>query len=224
MRRPRLIARLLLLVLAATFALADAAAFAAGARASANACIIGETHSPNTSWNSLQMKGLTVWQFLNPAECAACAGGPLLLNQVKWQFYTQCPVTFEVSVVGSDHAACPRPDTTTVLCPAFSYLYDGSGPPPNIAVIPFPPGCCIFGQAFVQVRVTDDGGCPKGRISFFVTDCNPQCRSYLSNPDFPLVDSCELLGTAPTVAVTADCCSGTPTHRPSWGRIKTLYR
>jgi hypothetical protein len=147
---------------------------------------------------------------------------------VRWQFHyaqTFCPLTFEVSVVGSDQAACPRPDTTLVLCPAFSYVYQATGSAPHVAVIPFPAVCCITGRAFVQVRITDTGGCPHNALQLFArSGCFVPCRSYSSFPNIPLIDSCDLFGVTPTIAVTADCCNATPTQRPSWGKMKLLYR
>ena len=67
---------------------------------------------------------------------------PLVMaNQFGW--IVRCPLTFEVSVVASDQASCPAPDTANVICPPFTYVYSATGGPPHVATIPFPGGCCI---------------------------------------------------------------------------------
>ena len=197
-------------------------------RAQVGVCTIGETSAPSTSFNNIDLTQLITFQLLDPAECAACTGGSVNLDQLRWQIHynsSLCPLTFEVTVVGSDHGACPRPDTTKIVCPTFTFIYLATGGPPHIATIPFPPGCCVTGQAFVRVRINDMGGCIPGTVGVFARGpCTGPCRSYASYLGSPLDDSCNLLGATPTIAVDADCCSPTPARGRSWGELKLHYR
>jgi hypothetical protein len=191
-------------------------------------CTLGELSAPNTSDNTMDLRGLTVYQLVDPTLCTGCPGGSVVLNTVLWQFRyysTLCPLTFEVSVVATDHAPCPKPDTMSALCQPFTYVYQATGGPPHIVTIPIPGGCCITGQAFVKVKLVDTGGCPTGQLAFFeAAPCRGTCRSYSTFPDYPLDDSCNLFDANPTITVSADCCPITPVGRRSWGSIKLHYR
>jgi len=201
--------------------------FPAGANAAS--CTVGETGTPTTSYNLLDLRDLTAYQLIDAADCAACSGGALVPVQLRWQirYYTSlCPLTFEVTIVASDHGTCPRPDTTLVLCPPFTSVYAASGSAPHVATIPFPPGCCLDGPAFVRVRIIDTGGCGFGTLAFFARSCSitVPCRSYVSFAGTPLDDACTVLGDSPTIAVDASCCASTPARRTSWGGLKLHYR
>jgi hypothetical protein len=52
------------------------------------------------------------------------------------------------------------------LCPPFTYLWEATGAPPHTVTIPIPGGCCITGQAFVEVTLVDTGGCAPGLLAF----------------------------------------------------------
>lgn len=198
------------------------------ARVVLNACTLGELNPPTTTLNTMDLTDLVVYQLLDPAGCTACAGAPLVLNQVAWRFkyyLAPCPLTLEVSVVGTDQAACPHPVDTQVICPSFTFVYTPTGDPSPVVTIPMPAGCCISAQAFVRVRIVNTGGCGTGTLAFFARGpCSAPCRSYASSPLFPLDDSCNALGMSPTITVGADCCGATPGGRPTWGGLKTHYR
>lgn len=198
--------------------------------ATTSTCTFGETGSFGLSTFFVsQFPVLSVYELVDAAQCTACGGGPVVLNAVSWQFtypgQVLCPITFEVSVVGSDHAACPRPDTTQVLCPPFTYVYAATGGPPHVAVIPLPGGCCVSGQAFVRVTIKDTDGCGPGMLAFVAhIPCTGPCLAYASFTGGPLDDVCNYWDGSPQIAVAADCCTGTPTHRPSWGGLRLHYR
>src|SRR5262245_27759019 len=93
--------------------------------ARAAACLLGETTAGNKATYG-DVLTLAVCQLWDPAQCEGCPIGVVLLTRVKWQFDFKsppCPVTFEVSVVPTDHADCPKPDTTQSLCPPFRHVY-----------------------------------------------------------------------------------------------------
>ena len=194
----------------------------------AAACTVGELAPPSNSVNLLDLQGFTVYQRLDPAQCTACPTGSLTPTQVRWGFgyySTLCPLTFEVSVVASDQASCPAPDTANVICPPFTFVYAATDGPPHVATIPFPGGCCITAPVFLKVRIVDTGGCGRGTVGFFAHGpCTGPCRSYATFPGAPLEDSCTLMGLSPTIAADADCCTATPSLRPSWGGVKLRYR
>jgi hypothetical protein len=192
-------------------------------------CTIGETHAPTTTVNQFDLTSLSVYQLVDPAECASCAGASIQIDQVSWRFKyytTQCPLTFEIAVVASDGGTCPRPDTTQVLCGPFVYVYTSTGVASPTVTIPFPTSCCIPGRAFVRWRTLDTGGCPVGLLAFFAyaPGFDILCRSYVSFPDAPLEDSTTELGLYPTITAGASCCGSTPTKRQSWGKMKLIYR
>ena len=190
------------------------------------ACFVGQTRR-NTDFAGDDWTNFTVYQLLDPASCAACGGAPLVLNQVIWwiRFHTAavCPITFEVTIVASDHAACPRPDDSIVLCPSVTHVYQPTGSPPFFATVPLPAGCCIAEPAFVRVRIVDTGGCGI-TLGLGMGQCAGPCLSYTTGPEYPFQDSCDLFGVAPSINVAADCCTPTPARPRSWGGLKLIYR
>ena len=193
------------------------------------ACTIGETHAPNVTMNTFDLTDFSVYQLLDPAECAACSGGALDLTSVSWRFkyyQTQCPLRFEVSVVKSDQSACPKPDSAQVLCGPTTFTYVPTGDPSPTVTMPMPAACCITSPAFLRVHITNTGGCGQSRLGFFAwaPGYPTPCRSYASIPGYPLQDSSDLLGMMPTITVAAECCNATPVRRQSWGGTKVLYR
>ena len=193
------------------------------------ACTLGETHAANVSLNQIDLTGFTVYQLLDPVECAACSGG-LSLDQATWRLRyfgtAQCALTFELTIVASDGASCPKPDTTHVICAPMTFVYTPTGNASPTITVPLPAGCCITVPAFIRWRVVNTGGCGVTQLGFFAyaPGFAVPCRSYASSPVFPFDDSTNNLGMYPTIAVAAQCCSPTPTRTHTWGGLKLRYR
>jgi len=145
-----------------------------------------------------------------------------------------CMAHLRLSVVaaGGD-AACPAPDTTRVLCPAFEFTALSGAGSYEEYTIPFPAGCCVAQGAFVLIQFQDFDVCKRanGGSSGIIASqsASVACDQYVTiGNDAPgLVDWYSILGAVGNslwIQLDADCCAPTPARSRSWGSIKTLYR
>ena len=172
-------------------------------------------------------------------SCAACLA-PNVLNirnasiTLAWGSLP-CMAHLHVSVVAArGDPACPTPDTTRVLCPAFGFTAVSGVEEYETYAIPFPADCCVSEDAFVLIRFEDLDACRNGTFGgSFIVATNllcANCEEYVivANSDPGFADWCALLGGPDDhslwIQLDADCCATTPTRPRSWGTIKTLYR
>src|SRR5262245_24961154 len=85
------------------------------------------------------------------ATCAAPQGLELNRATIRLNWVSiPCVAHLRVSVVAArGGAACPAPDTTLVLCPAFEVTLTSGVEEYDTYTIPFPQGCCVSEDAFV---------------------------------------------------------------------------
>lgn len=170
------------------------------------------------------------YTLLDPALCqCGPAGASLNAAHVLLFFDPPCSIPVSVSIIGAatDPACGLIPDPSQVICPATTYVLDGSAGGLIDFALALPPGCCIQGRAFLCVNFLNSGSCPPGLEPGLVNDpsCEP-CVSFNIYPGDPIArDLCTFYGFPgnPIMYVDASCCEPTPTLPGSWGMLKTLY-
>lgn len=176
------------------------------------------------------------YQLIDPALCAGCNGGPVLLTNAHTVLYftapCQIPATVSVMPAISIAPGCLGPNPfSPPICPPTEYLVSDGGMT-NVCVdysFAMPAGCCIQGPAFLEIRF-DQGSCPNGRPAFCYPASCSNCQQYNFYPgaSFPGDDLCAILAPQGIYGIyewaDATCCGATPTHNGSWGKLKTIYR
>jgi hypothetical protein len=176
------------------------------------------------------------YQLINPADCAGCNGGPVLLTAAHIALYftapCQIPVTVMVRPAITLGPGClgPNPFGAPICAPAEYQVNDGGILNDCVDYsFPLPAACCLQGPAFLEFQF-DQGTCATSRPAF----CGPascvNCQQYNFYPgaSFPGDDLCAVLTPFGVYGINiwadATCCGATPTHNGSWGQLKTLYR
>lgn len=176
------------------------------------------------------------YQLIDPANCAGCNGGPVLLTNAHIALYFTAPcqipvmVTVRPAIVLTPGCLGPNPFAAPICAPAQYTVSDGGVT--NVCVdysFPMPAGCCLQGPAFLEFQF-DQGSCPANRPAFCGPAACSNCTQYNFYPGapFPGDDLCAVLTPFNIFGINmwadATCCGATPTHNGSWGQLKTLYR
>lgn len=205
----------------------------AAAAQTAPACplSIGDARGVAFIWTPPEELTSMAWKI--PVEsCAACASYGLWIKTVSFRvrWTGPCVATAQISIVGArTGASCLEPDTANVLCPAVPYPIAGTGNASVTYTLPVPGECCVSGDAFLFVRFSGFGGCASTispGLAASTAGCTPCDQFVTASHIYPdLTEWCSIGATNETwFAIEADCCAATPTHRTTWGSLKTIYR
>jgi len=177
------------------------------------------------------------YQLINPADCAECKGGPVMLTNAHIALYftaaCQIPVTVIVRPALQIAPGClgPNPFGTPICEPTEYQVNDGGilGDCVDYS-FPLPAACCLEGPAFLEFQF-DPGTCPTSRPAFCGPAACSNCAQFNYYPGAPAPsgdDLCVVLTPFGFAGIDmwadAVCCGATPTHNGSWGLLKTLYR
>jgi len=206
-----------------------------GVQAAAGVCVLEPAPRVPVSYFMYSPNYLTSFAWRIPlSSCSACPQ-PTVLNinavtiQMRW--FTACNAIAEVLIVGATGpSGCRVPDSTNVLCSA-TYPITGTGNVSTPHTLPLPSGCCITGEAFAWVRLTEIGSCmgSGGEMpGFGATGAScVNCEQYYTwaPGSSALTEWCSTTNiNLLWMEVDADCCPATETHPRSWGKVKTIYR
>lgn len=197
----------------------------------ASACALGETGTPvSCSCIDLLYGYSDSWlTLLSPADCAGCDVVQLTAAHVwlRWDnIVFDVPVS--IRIVGATGEPGSRvPDLSTELCAPVNYVLSPPGLGLHDFALPLPAGCCITGDAFLQVTF------PEGISGMQVaTSSDYGCDAFFTESG-QLINVCSWVcpagatfcGTNPPVMnVEAECCLPTPTEQRTWGAVKAIYR
>ena len=196
-------------------------------------CTLGVTGAPAYIVNYVLPPNDQYYTLVNPADCAACGGGPVtaLDANVYLNFRATCSQTISVGIYGLlPGTACPTPDPNQVLCPPINYTLTPPAPGNYLFTMALPAGCCISGPAFLKIEFVDAApGCDQSTtVPRLITtaDCSAACSSWNIYPAGGPDDLCVDIGFPgqPNMSLDVDCCNSTPTIKHSWGSLKSTYR
>jgi hypothetical protein len=194
-------------------------------------CTLGELGTPAYIVNYVFPPDDQYYTFVDPSQCTQCNG---VVSAVEgWAFLNfpaTCTQQMSVAIYGAiNNGGCWQVNTDQPLCPET--VYDVTPPAAGNYYIglPIPAGCCISQPAFLKITfVNVAAGCnSSSTIPRLITTgaCNG-CESYNIYPGGGPDDLCADIGFPgnPVMYLDVDCCLGTPTHKHTWGALKSTYR
>lgn len=192
-------------------------------------CQLGVLGTPTYTFDYFLPPSDNYLTHLNPVNCSACAGGPLLFTNAHALLYfpsSPCPSSLSVSIVGATgDPLCRVPNMTDIRCPALTYNISVPSPGLYDIALPLPPGCCVTGDAFLNFTVNGLSCNTAGTRPRLVLQagCDP-CISYNVWSGGTDEFCADVQAPNPIMYADAECCSMLPTHGKSWGSMKILYR
>lgn len=192
-------------------------------------CQLGVLGTPTYTFDYFFPPNDNYLTYLNPADCTACGGAPLMYTVAHALLYfpsSPCPSSISVSVVGAvGDPLCRVPNLADVKCPALTY--DVSVPAAGLydVALSLPPGCCVTGDAFLDFTINAlacNTSATRPRL-VLQADCVP-CISYNVWSGGTDEFCNDVQAPNPIMYADAECCQVVPTREKSWGRLKILYR
>lgn len=199
---------------------------------SANAtCTLGVLGAPAFFFNYLLPPNDAYYTKISSADCSACTspgGIEVVSADIFLNFRVNCTIPVRVALVGAQgDAGCRTPDPNNLLCAPITYNLSPGAAGNFIFTMPLPAGCCVSGDAFVEITFLANGaGCSTSTtIPRLITTatCDP-CTQYNIYPG----GNDEWCSVVPpgnfVVTAAANCCNIVPALPKSWGQLRMMYR